>query len=185
MPESIPKELIGQEPWLEEHLEKSVTELEIIHGVLNDPKMADRAFFYFRDQAYIGSLPKELQKEFREEEPKEDTKRQQKLLNLKNRIQASGLPVRENYPNPQELGQLVLEDMTNVINSLYLEDEVIDPLDRLAIDHEVFAQSRSMVYIGMQEYYDRLNAHIEGKSQPLVIIGESGSGKSALIANWV
>ena len=28
---------------------KSVTELEILHGVLNNPKMAGRAFFYFRD----------------------------------------------------------------------------------------------------------------------------------------
>ena len=28
---------------------KSVTELEILHGVLNDPDMAKHAFFYFRD----------------------------------------------------------------------------------------------------------------------------------------
>lgn len=68
LPESIPDELIEKEPWLKEHLHKSITELEIMHGVLNNPKMADRAFFYFRDPAYIASLPKKLQEQFREEE---------------------------------------------------------------------------------------------------------------------
>ena len=47
-------DLIRAEPWLEEHLrdKTSVTELEILHGVLNDPSMAGQAFFYFRDPAY-------------------------------------------------------------------------------------------------------------------------------------
>lgn len=116
--------------------------------------------------------------------PKKVTDKRQKLLDLKDRIRKSGLPVRENYKDPKELGQLVLEDMTNVINRLYPKDEVIDPLDRLAMEHEAFAQSRTRVYIGRQEYFDRLDRHIESKSQPLVIIGKSGCGKSALIANW-
>jgi nephrocystin-3 len=42
--------LLVEQPWLEEHRGgKSVTELEILHGVLNNPKMTGRAFFYFRD----------------------------------------------------------------------------------------------------------------------------------------
>jgi hypothetical protein len=61
----------------------------------------------------------------------------------------------------------------------------LDPLDRDAADHEAFAASRARVYIGRQEYFDRLDAHAGGHGdQPLVILGESGSGKSALLANW-
>ena len=45
------------EPWLREHRTHSVTELEILHGVLNNPGMADHAFFYFRDPAYLERLP--------------------------------------------------------------------------------------------------------------------------------
>src|SRR4030042_6733290 len=56
VPEEIPPELIAQEPWLQEHLHHSVTELEILHGVLNNPEMADHAFFYFRAPAYVESL---------------------------------------------------------------------------------------------------------------------------------
>jgi hypothetical protein len=48
-----PPELVEQRPWLKKHQGgKSVTELEILHGVLNNPKMAGRALFYFRSAAY-------------------------------------------------------------------------------------------------------------------------------------
>ena len=39
--------------------------------------------------------------------------------------------------------------------------------------------------IGRPESFDRLDSHAQGGGeQPLVILGESGSGKSALLANW-
>ena len=55
IPETIRPEVIERQAWLKEHLESrtSVTELEILHGVLNNPRMADHAFFYFRDPAYV------------------------------------------------------------------------------------------------------------------------------------
>jgi hypothetical protein len=54
IPDTIRPEVIAREPWLKEHVQGriSVTELEILHGVLNNPQMAGRAFFYFRDPAY-------------------------------------------------------------------------------------------------------------------------------------
>jgi nephrocystin-3 len=41
------------------------------------------------------------------------------------------------------------------------------------------------VYIGRRDYFDRLDAHARGDGPPLVVLGESGVGKSALLANWV
>ena len=47
------QDLVEKHPWLAEHRGgKSVTELEIMHGVLNNPEMAGRAFFYFRAAEY-------------------------------------------------------------------------------------------------------------------------------------
>ena len=41
-----------RQPWLYDHRGgKSVTELEILHGVLNNPQMHGRAFFYLRAKA--------------------------------------------------------------------------------------------------------------------------------------
>lgn len=51
-PEAITADLREEQPWLAGLTGKSVTELEILHGVLNSPEMAGRAFFYLRDPAY-------------------------------------------------------------------------------------------------------------------------------------
>jgi nephrocystin-3 len=94
--------------------------------------------------------------------------------------------VRENYPDPKTLGELVLADLTKVIKELWPEGSQPDPLDREAMDHEAYAQSRERVYIGRPEYFDRLDTHAAANdTQPLVVLGDSGSGKSAMLANWV
>lgn len=198
VPEEMPREFIEQEPWLGDHVGHSVTELEILHGVLNNPKMADHSFFYFRDVAYLRKIPPERQRNFKEEPTQEDearvgieearsraADRRLKLLSLKERIRASGLPVRENYRDPVDLGELVQQDLGEVIDRLFPEDTKLDPLDQEASEHEGFAKTRAEIYIGRQEYFDRLDAHAVGDGPPLVVLGESGSGKSALLANWV
>ena len=89
VPDKIPQELIEREPWLKEHLGttgKSVTELEILHGVLNNSEMAEHAFFYFRDPAYIESIPQEKRKDF----TAEDAEGAEKLRILKEKIRGSG-----------------------------------------------------------------------------------------------
>ena len=112
VPEHIDDELVDQQPWLAEHRERSVTELAILHGALNNPETANRAYFYFRDPAFIDSLPPEQQEDF----TAESAEAAEKLERLKQRIRESGLAVRENYGDPQTLGQWVLEDLTTAIN---------------------------------------------------------------------
>ncbi|HSB12297.1 MAG TPA: tetratricopeptide repeat protein [Blastocatellia bacterium] len=197
VPDEIPHELIEQEPWLQEYLHRSVTELEILHGVLNDPQMANHSLFYFRDPAFIDSLPASVQSEYlelptseeigihgREEAGRRAQDRRDKLAALKTRIKKSGLPVRENYPTPQALGEMVAYDLAQIIDRLYPKGSEPGPLDREAMDHEAFARSRARVYIGRQIYYEQLEGHARGDGPPLVVLGESGSGKSALLANW-
>lgn len=207
VPDEIPQYLIAQEPWLQEHLHHSVTELEILHGVLNNPEMADHAFFYFRDPSYAASRPPDKQADFTETPSPEEIarfgpeeaqrraeERRGKLAALKERLRRSGLPLEENYLDPKDLGQLVLWDLTAVIDCLFPEGSQPDPLDREAAAHEAYALSRAVVevrpgefsgvYIGRDEYLKLLDAHARGDGPPLVVLGESGIGKSALLANW-
>ena len=197
IPEEIPQELIEREPWLAEHRDHSVTELEILHGVLNDPAMAEHSYFYFRDPAYLKRLRLRLRKEYREQPGRKEVaalgrtaaklraeQRRRKLADLKERIRRSSLPLRENYPNPRALGEWVLQDFTDLIDRLFPEGGQPGPLERESAGHEAFALSRTGVYIERPAYFDQLNSHARGKSLPLVVLGESGSGKSALLANW-
>ena len=190
IPDTISEEVVEREPWVKMYADdkdkKSVTELEILQGVLNDPAMADHAFFYFRDLQFIDSVPAEERPDF----ATEDAESQTKLERLKDRIrheyQAGRLKYepRENYLDAKALGAQVLSDFTAVIDKLYPEGEQPSLLEREGMDHEVFARSRASVYIGRQEYFDCLDSHVKGTGPPLVVLGESGGGKSALLSNW-
>jgi tetratricopeptide (TPR) repeat protein len=197
VPDEVPPVIIEQEPWLAEFRGHSVTELEILHGVLNNPQMADHAFFYFRDRNFVESVPDARRGDFEERPTAEESKnlgaeeavqraeeRKRKLRALKQRIRASGLPLRENYADAQALGKLVLEDLTSIINLLFPEGSEPSLLDREAAEHEAFARSRIGVYVGRKEYFETLDAHAAGDGPPIVVLGESGLGKSALLANW-
>ena len=177
---AISDDLIAEQPWLAEHLDHSVTELEILHGVLNDPAMANRACFYFRDPAYVETVPAADRVDFVES----DAAGREKLLALKDRIRQSGLALYEDYSNPQALAERVLGDLTTAINQEFPPGTEPDPLSAEAAEHEAFAVSRARVYVGRDEYFARLDDHAAGKGPPLVVLGESGSGKSALLANW-
>jgi tetratricopeptide (TPR) repeat protein len=197
VPDEISPELIEREPWLREHRAHSVTELEILHGVLNNPSMASHAFFYFRSPSFVATVPAEQRQIFSEqpvadevarfgpvEAQRRAAERAGKLTALKARIRASGLPVRENYPTPQALGEIVLRDLTESINREFPQGAEPSPLEQDQLEHEAFARTRSVVYIPRPQYFERLDEHVKGSGPPLVLLGESGSGKSALLANW-
>jgi tetratricopeptide (TPR) repeat protein len=170
--------LLVEQPWLDEHRGgKSVTELEMLHGVLNNPQMKDRAFFYFRNSEYSQSKGGA----YLSEGPESALK----LEALKDRIRMSGFPVVENYPNPEALADKVREDLWKVIDEAYPEEEVPDPLTLDRRKHEAYGGSRLGLYLGGKQYFQSLDAAMGAESfKPVLITGASGGGKSALIANW-
>jgi tetratricopeptide (TPR) repeat protein len=187
VPESYPESLVREQPWLKNHLHHSVTELEIIHGVLKSPKMLDRSLFYFRDPKYLDSLPDEIRADFTADSIDHATR----LSRLKQRIRDEHqfgklkFAPRENYPTPKALGELILADFTQIIDSLYPPDQVPDPLDRDIARHEAYARSRRLAFIGREDLLKQMTGHVNSGGKPLVLVGESGCGKSALLAEWV
>jgi nephrocystin-3 len=174
-------DLREEQPWLAGLRGKSLTELEILHGVLNHPDMAGRAFFYFRDPAYAqGRGPDFLS---------ESDAAAEKQNALKELIRTTGrpkpIPLRENYPHPSVVAALVLDDLSAAIEAEFPKDSTPDALTREAQDHEAFAEIRRRTYIGRPEYLEALNRHAAGEGSPLLLLGDSGSGKSALLANWL
>ena len=175
-----PDELFKKEQlrWIRDHQgNASVTELEILHGVLNDKKMAGRAFFYFRDPAWSRA---QSEPGFVCDTPEEEAK----LAALKARIRASGFPVAEDLPDPKAIADQIEADLWALIEEQYPELDQPDALEKEARKHASYRQSRLGDYLG-QEYVDQLEALVHGGEQKILITGESGSGKSALIANWM
>jgi tetratricopeptide (TPR) repeat protein len=184
VPDSIDKELEDTHPLLKAHQGKSVTELEIWHGVLTDKKMKNLTYFYFRNKQKSLEIEKVLSRET-SYIPEPQTSKD-KLVILKHSIVKSGYPMKTDYPDSKALGRMVIDDLWAAIDARYPIEEVPTELEQRRLEHEAFASLRTDVYIdiGRQEYFKRLNNHVQSDDPPLVILGESGSGKSALIAKW-
>lgn len=170
--------LVDQRPWLDEHRGgKSVTELEILHGVLNDPAMAGRALFYFRAPDYAHQKGGDYVSASVEDAAK--------LEDLKNRIRASGFPVVENYSSPNEMAEQLEADLWAVLDEAYPAEDTPDAFTREMRKHEAYAAPRRRLYFGGEAYRAALTTALGEGSQRLLITGQSGGGKSALIANWL
>jgi tetratricopeptide (TPR) repeat protein len=196
VPEEIPKDQVEREPWLAEDKGRSVTEMEVLHGVLNNPEMAQHAFFYFRDPHYVETLPEKLQSDYRELPTEEEIsrfgpakaekragERRRRLVGLKERIQARGFPV-SGFRDPQELGPLVVRDLGGVLDRLFPAESAPGLPERAAAAHEGVAREAQRVYVPRLEHFHHLDEHALGEGPPLVVRGKAGSGKSALLANW-
>lgn len=170
--------LVQEQPWLTEHAGgKSVTELEVLHGVLNNPAMAGHTLFYFRSPAYAQGRGGD----YAAESPEHGAK----LAGLKGRIRQSGFPVVEDYPDPEALAQRVMEDLWKLIDATYPLAEVPDALTLERRRHESYGQSRLGLYLGGESYLAGLNTAIAEGQRTVLITGDSGGGKSALLANWL
>ncbi len=204
IPDTIRPEVVEREPWLKEHVQDrtSVTELEILHGVFNDPQMRRRAFFYFRDPSYVTnpSLADEQRREMVErniaaevekygeaEATRRTQQRREKLAALKQRIRDSKLPLVEPYGNPEALAEIVRQQFDALIDEIYPEVETPDPLEQERIGHEAYAKNKLFACINRPAHLAALDAFAaagEHDGKGLVVTGESGGGKTALLAAW-
>ena len=170
--------LVEQRPWLKKHKGvKSVTELEILHGVLNNPKMAGRALFYFRSSAYAKSKGGEYLPQ--------DSENRRRQKDLKARLGKSGFPVVEGYKNPEVLAKRLERDLWNILDKIYPADVVPDAFAREGFRHEAYALPRRRLYLGGEGYIAALENALAQNKHRVLLEGVSGGGKSALIANWL
>jgi hypothetical protein len=188
-PEAYSQALLDEERWLEREVAKrSVTELEILHGVLNEPDMAGRSFFYFRDPQYVESVAADRKADFTAENAEAHQKQRRLKESIRQACAAKNIPLREDYAGPRALAALVLADLTAAIDAEFPTDQVPDVWAREDRDHEAYARSRrTEFYVGRDAYSCRLDAFVRdgAEGRGLTVLGTSGGGKSALLANWI
>jgi nephrocystin-3 len=176
-PDSFAPDLLERQPWLKKHQGgKSVTELEILHGVLNNRRMKGRAFFYFRTRAYASSKGGDYVHASAEDKERQD--------GLKQRIKGRGHPVTA-YRNPEALAKRMERDLWKLLNDEFPADSVPDAFERERLRHDAYAAPRRRLYLGGERYQSALDKALAQGIQRIVVVGASGGGKSALLANTV
>src|SRR5579883_990960 len=201
----VPDRVFSTWCWIRHHTGKSVTELEILHGVLNSPAMYRRAFFCFRDPAFLADVPPEQRGDLRAERPKHKRKPDA----LKQAIRPCGLQLLENYPcrytglsgnrargvhleGLEEFGRRIQDWLWQSIRDEYQLPEqpvatgpAVDPLADEQGHHERFMESRLRVYIGRDHLQQTLSDFANSADEvPCLVTGPSGSGKSAALAKF-
>ncbi|MBK7381973.1 MAG: tetratricopeptide repeat protein [Flavobacteriales bacterium] len=174
-------DLLEEQHWLAGMRDRSATELEMLHGVLNEPERAKRAFFYIRDEGYARQKGADHLAEDDAAKALQDS--------LKKRIQlladAERVSLFEPYRGPMDLALKVEEDLVAAIDADFPKEEVPNELTRERLEHEAFAESRREVYVERPSNHQALDRHVLNDGAPLVLHGPAGSGRSALLANWL
>nr|WP_213396236.1 tetratricopeptide repeat protein [Yoonia sp.] len=177
-PDAYPSHVLESQSWLEEHRGgKSVTELEILHGVLNNPHMEGRALFYLRSFEYSLSKGGDYVASSPEDEARQSA--------LKETIRQSGFPVYEDYKSPEHLAELLEKDLWEILDREFPASDIPDAFVRENVQHEAYALPRQRLYIGGGKYLTALDKALSEGNQWILVDGPSGGGKSALLANWL
>lgn len=179
VPDEIPAVLATEMGWLTADPGRSVTELEILHGVLNDPAAAGHSFFYLRDPEWLEGMVESERAMFVEDEPDGMLR----LDELRSRLHASASPVRS-YSDPVALGELVLADLTALVQSIYSDPLPPDPLARAESVHGSFGRRLRQGFVERPTLAAQLDRFVDGDEEACLVTGEPGSGTSALVTAW-
>ena len=166
------RELLEQHDWIFDAIDQqqSITEIEIQYGVLrsNDPIYGR---FFLRENA------KNVGNDIR-------TSECNKLEHLKDAIRHQNKIPYSIYTTIESLGEMVYDALVSVIDTLY-PDPVLSVYDQQVLKQESRRTECLEHYISVDEDLDRLESFAKHLSdQRMILIGESGCGKTSLLCDW-
>jgi tetratricopeptide (TPR) repeat protein len=201
VPDQLPEDLAARLPWLRGLAGTSVTEMEILHGVLNDvsndSSATEQTYFYLRDPGWMVGAGEDRLALLAEQPGDEEIRalghegadaaaadRRRRLEQLKERVRLSGCPTAD-YIGPLDLGARVRADLTALVERLYPLDEVPDAASRENAAHLAYASAQVRGHVPRPRLVQHLDRFASGDDPPLVVSGEPGSGGSDTAVAWI
>lgn len=165
--------------WIRQDVESqmSITEMEIQYGVLRNERYrsdsSPNAFFYIKTE-------KQNERKYND-----SVLLQSKLEQLKQHLRQQKLFPVHPFASKEDLGQRVAADLERIINERFPAERPVTYREKVLAEHIQHAIGKQHHFIGNQGFLSRLNHFYETDGKPMVITGESGCGKTALLANWI
>eukprot|EP01126_Amoeba_proteus_P045546 TRINITY_DN5103_c0_g2_i1.p1 TRINITY_DN5103_c0_g2~~TRINITY_DN5103_c0_g2_i1.p1 ORF type:complete len:1163 (+),score=289.74 TRINITY_DN5103_c0_g2_i1:174-3662(+) len=138
-------------------------------------------WFYLRDPYFIEQIPKEERLVYQSEGEYE----YKKLSDFKAELMKKQSV--ETYNRPSHLAELFLADLKFFVDQKFPPDQKLSFLDSERFKHNTFSRMKKQLYLTKENYYIELDKYVAKESRvsiPVVVRGDPGIGKSALLANW-
>ncbi len=190
IPTKFTSKTLTQHGWVNYQKGKSLTELEIVYGVLNDPTMCDKAFFYLRDPDFISQVGEEQRNIYcitpTEQEIQEiglaqalahANEKKAKLNNLKARIRQwaksrNTSHLFENYPCRWDPSSPTVQGQGRLAGLEAFGQHILEHLQQAILDAPELAEHLASVRTGqVDELGEELGYHeafIESRTQVYV-----------------
>ena len=153
--------------YINKHL--SVTEMEILYGAL-DRKLPIYASFYINSNTIEETL----------------IDYPQELNTLKASIRNNGRYPHFEYSSKEELGEKVKDHFIKLLDNLFPIEDNLSEVDLIKHSQMVTMSSLCSIYIEDSRRFSIVDAFVNDPTQrQLLIVGDSGVGKSAFMAEWV
>ncbi|XP_022344302.2 TPR repeat-containing protein DDB_G0287407-like [Crassostrea virginica] len=186
---------VGRYPWLEDVRDKSVTELEFLHGHLNNPGILP-AVICFRDKVYDDKEKERgLQKGDKKEVFKysaESELSSQLMEDLKNRCHQTKektYGVHLNYSDPIEGAKIMFDAIWKFLNKVLPKQQTTKRDSKRSIQlaqHDAFLASRHKMYgVGDNNLSSLVKLLNQESPTPMFVTGPSGIGKSTLLSLFI
>ncbi|XP_053394800.1 uncharacterized protein LOC123525710 isoform X2 [Mercenaria mercenaria] len=169
--------------WIEKYrYDTSVTTLEVFHGALNNPSETNnKCLFYMRDpvkkEDYAEDQYKRMISESDWHHERQEWLKSEVLKHKEIKV--------TRFKTASEVAELIKKDLKRCVDEDFPVGTELTKLEQQREAHNAFAEKRCRVYIGREDYFRTVDEKRSKKiNQPFVLLGESGSGKSAFVANW-
>ena len=145
----------------------SATEIEMQFGVLDRTDVDMNAYFFIKKEETV------------------DVDDPERLAALKKLVRENKKYPVSSYSDPEDLAEQVQEAFTKLLDNLFPVGE-LSGLEKERLGQRAVLNNLSRVYIKNEANFAVIDKWMEDwEKHQLVITGESGLGKSALVANWI
>jgi hypothetical protein len=189
----------------------SITAAEVFHGALDELNRPLFRYFYFRDPRATAAIPEAFAKDYREPPGSFAEKSLEELKHLITDPKTEGLVpvapgVEKMRPLPaftypakwddrtkrlidlQEFGERVERDLLESVEAEFGEARPLEGFPAESAAMEAFMETRIQRYVvgSRAKAFDELNELATGNDKPatIVLVGEPGSGKSAMLSKF-
>lgn len=84
------------------------------------------------------------------------------------------------------MAEFMFEDLKEYVNKKFPEGVSLTEEERENLRHKLTARNLTRVYLANESNFMQLDKFVSEENEaPLVVVGNPGSGKSALLANWL